>query len=54
MTQWFDETDAEDLVIRFAIEAVVAQCRTEFQDLIIVDTPRFGRALALDGIVQVC
>ncbi len=53
MTQWFDETDAEDLVIRFAVESVITQCRTEFQDLIIFDTPRFGRALALDGIVQV-
>lgn len=53
MTQWFEETDAEDLVVRFAVEAVVTQCRTEFQDLIIFDTPRFGRALALDGIVQV-
>ena len=27
MTQWFEETDAEDLVIRFAVEDVIAQRR---------------------------
>ena len=52
MPDWFDETDAEDLIIRFAIDGVVARQRTDFQDLVIFDSPRFGRALALDGIVQ--
>ena len=52
MPDWFDETDAEDLVIRFAVEGEVARARTAFQDLVIFDSPRFGRVLALDGIVQ--
>jgi len=52
MPDWFDETDAEDLIIRFAVEGIVAQNRTDFQDLVIFDSPRFGRALALDSIVQ--
>ncbi len=52
MPDWFDETDAEDLIIRFATEGIAARERTAFQDLVIFDTPRFGRALALDGIVQ--
>ena len=52
MTEWFEETDSEDLVIRLAIDGVVARRRTEFQDLVIFDSLRFGRALALDGIVQ--
>lgn len=52
MPEWFDETDAEDLIIRFAVENVATRRRTAFQDLVIFDTARFGRALALDGIVQ--
>lgn len=52
MPDWFDETDAEDLIIRYATEGVVARERTAFQDLVIFDTARFGRALALDSIVQ--
>jgi len=52
MPDWFDETDAEDLIIRFAIDSVVTRERTAFQDLVIFDSPRFGRVLALDGIVQ--
>jgi len=52
MPDWFDETDAEDLIIRFAIDGIAERRRTDFQDLVIFDSPRFGRALALDGIVQ--
>jgi spermidine synthase len=53
MSEWFEETDAEDMVVRFAVDRVVARQQTEFQELVIFDSPRFGRALALDGIVQV-
>ena len=53
MSEWFEETDADDMVVRFAVDRIVARCRTEFQDLVIFDSPRFGRALALDGVVQV-
>ena len=52
MTVWFEESDSEDLIIRFGVSAVIAKCRTDYQDLVIFDSPRFGRALALDGIVQ--
>jgi spermidine synthase len=52
MPDWFDKTDAEDLIIRFAVEGVVTRERTDFQDLAIFDSPGFGRVLALDGIVQ--
>lgn len=52
MPDWFDETDADDIIIRFATEGIAARERTDFQDLVIFDTARFGRALALDGIVQ--
>lgn len=52
MPDWFDEVDGDDLIIRFAIEGVVVRQRTAYQDLVIFDSARFGRALALDGIVQ--
>jgi spermidine synthase len=52
MPDWFDEADGNDLIIRFAIEGVVARQRTAYQDLVVFDSARFGRALALDGIVQ--
>ena len=42
MPDWFDETDAEDLIIRFAIDSVVTRERTAFQDLVIFDSPRFS------------
>ncbi len=52
MTQWFDEDDAADMVIRFQVEREVHRETTAFQDLVIFDHRRFGRILALDGIVQ--
>ncbi len=37
----------------FAVDRVVHRERTDHQDLIIFETPVFGRVLALDGIVQI-
>ncbi|MEM7222994.1 MAG: polyamine aminopropyltransferase [Pseudomonadota bacterium] len=52
MTQWFDEDDAADLIIRFQVEREIHREKSPFQDLVIFDHKRFGRTLALDGIVQ--
>jgi spermidine synthase len=54
---WFEESLYVDLVPlgyaqRMAMTAVVCRERTPFQELLIFDNPRFGRVLALDGIVQ--
>ncbi len=36
----------------FAIDKLVIEQKTQFQDYLIFDTPLYGRVLALDGIVQ--
>lgn len=54
---WFDET-LHDVVLkkgfaqRFLVNRVVCQHKTDFQDLIVFETPTFGRVLALDGVIQ--
>ncbi len=55
--RWFDERLHQSLLDhgytqRFEVSRVVYEKKTEFQDLIIFDTPAFGRVLALDGIIQ--
>ena len=52
MSQWFDEDEAADMVIRFRVEREIHRETTAFQELMIFDHKRFGRTLALDGIVQ--
>nr|WP_221236952.1 polyamine aminopropyltransferase [Roseospira goensis] len=37
----------------FAVDRIVHRERTEHQDLVIFESPVFGRVLALDGIVQI-
>ncbi len=55
--RWFDERLHQTWLDhgytqRFEVTRVVYEKKTEFQDLIIFDTPAFGRVLALDGIIQ--
>ena len=52
MSEWFEETEVGGFALKLAVEQYVCRQRTEFQDLAIFDTELFGRALALDGIVQ--
>ncbi|MCU0838721.1 MAG: polyamine aminopropyltransferase [Rhodospirillales bacterium] len=54
---WFEEKLYVDLVPhryaqRLAMTEVLCRERTAFQELLIFDNPRFGRVLALDGILQ--
>ncbi len=55
--EWFEERLYVDLMPhryaqRLAMTKVVCQERTAFQNLLIFENPRFGRVLALDGILQ--
>lgn len=55
--KWFDETlhdqvQNQGFTQRLEVTRIVHGERTEFQDLMIFETPAFGRVLALDGIVQ--
>ncbi len=54
---WFDEAlhlaeAGQGYVQRFLNERTVCREKTAHQDLVIFETPAFGRVLALDGVVQ--
>lgn len=49
---WFTETLYPDFQQRLSISKILLRRKTEFQDLVIFENPRFGRVLALDGVVQ--
>jgi spermidine synthase len=51
-TRWFSETLHASFEQRFEITEVLYQSNTDLQDLIIFETPFFGRILALDGVIQ--
>ena len=50
---WFNETLYPDYQQRHLVERVLFEEKTEFQELVIFESPRFGRILTLDGVVQV-
>ena len=52
--KWFEERLhlALGYAQRFEVSRVVCEKKTEFQELVIFETPTFGRVLALDGIIQ--
>ncbi len=54
---WFDEAlhagvQDQGYTQRFEVERVVFQRKTDFQDLMVLETKGFGRVLVLDGVVQ--
>lgn len=50
--EWFEETLWPDWRQRIRVERVLHRERTPHQDLILFESPRWGRVLALDGVVQ--
>jgi spermidine synthase len=49
---WFAETLFPDFQQRLRVTRVLHREKTAFQQLSILETPRFGRVLTLDGVVQ--
>lgn len=49
---WFEETLHAHLRQRFRVTREVYRERTGLQELVIFETPFFGRVLALDGVIQ--
>lgn len=49
---WFSELQTPNLGISCRIKATLHSEKTEFQDLMVIDTEAFGRMLLLDGIIQ--
>lgn len=52
MTDYFVEFDDTGVTLRVAVEAVLHEGRSDYQDLLVFESPMFGRTLALDGIIQ--
>ncbi len=50
---WFEERLYPDWRQRFRVKSVLFRRKTKFQDIVIFETEGFGRALALDHVVQV-
>lgn len=49
---WFSESLYADVEQSFRIKKIIIEKQTKYQDLIIFSTERFGKILALDGIIQ--
>ncbi|KAK6927236.1 hypothetical protein RJ641_005827 [Dillenia turbinata] len=49
---WYEEEIDEDLKWSFAINGVLAKVTSEHQDIVLLDTKRFGKVLILDGKMQ--
>ncbi|KVI11381.1 Spermidine/spermine synthase family [Cynara cardunculus var. scolymus] len=49
---WFEEVIDDDLKWSFALNSVLDKGISEYQDIVLLDTKRFGKALVIDGKMQ--
>jgi spermidine synthase len=49
---WLTEEQTENMRLSLRVARTIYQKRTEYQDLLIVETPEYGRTLVLDGAIQ--
>ena len=49
---WLTEESSEGLRLSLKVTDVLHRDRTKWQDILVVDTPEYGRALMLDGAFQ--
>ena len=49
---WFSESLYKDLKISFAVKKTFYKSQSPFQKIKVLQTPRFGRVLTLDGAIQ--
>ena len=52
MDHWIEETLHRGFRARLKADRVLFDSKTEHQQLIIFESPEFGRVLMLDGVVQ--
>ena len=57
MTTWYDEAlytrwQDKGYAQRFRVDRVLFEDRSEHQDVLVFETPLYGRVLAIDGIIQ--
>uniref|UniRef100_A0A0R0FGZ7 thermospermine synthase n=1 Tax=Glycine max TaxID=3847 RepID=A0A0R0FGZ7_SOYBN len=51
-SSWYEEIIDEDLKWSFKLNSVLHKAISEYQDIALLDTKRFGKALVLDGKMQ--
>ncbi|XP_071697711.1 thermospermine synthase ACAULIS5 [Rutidosis leptorrhynchoides] len=51
-SSWFEEVIDDDLKWSFALNSVLHKGISEYQDIVLLDTKRFGKALVIDGKMQ--
>ncbi|XP_021855783.2 thermospermine synthase ACAULIS5 [Spinacia oleracea] len=49
---WYEEEIDEDLKWSFALKSVLQKATSEYQDIVLLDTKKFGKVLVLDGKMQ--
>lgn len=49
---WYEEVIDEDLKWSFALNSVLQKGTSEYQDIVLLDTKRFGKVLLIDGKMQ--
>ena len=49
---WMTEEQTENLRLSLKVTDILHQERTPWQDILVVETPEYGRALMLDGAIQ--
>lgn len=52
MSDWFRETLHSDYAQSMMVSTVLYDSKTDHQRLVVLENPRFGRVLTLDGVVQ--
>ncbi|KAG7030499.1 Thermospermine synthase ACAULIS5 [Cucurbita argyrosperma subsp. argyrosperma] len=52
VSEWFEEQLEDDLKWSFAVNRILHAATSKFQDIVLLDTKRFGKALLLDGKLQ--
>ena len=50
---WFTETETPSVQMRFRVREVLYQKRSRYQEIMVMELEQLGRALALDGAIQV-
>jgi spermidine synthase len=50
---WINETLYPDWGQRFVVARELARVKSEFQDIVIFESPSHGRVMVLDGVVQI-
>lgn len=53
MAEWIDETLYPDWGQRFLVKRELARVKSDFQDIVIVETAGHGRVMFLDGVTQI-